>query len=102
MSKLSKTSREDRIIRLRNDEALANREALNKILDDPKASTKDKQNASIRLQKRRVNESLSRTNRRCQKCKRPKGVLRFFGLCRLCVREFADKGLLPGLRKSSW
>lgn len=39
---------------------------------------------------------------RCQKCGRPRAVLRKFGLCRICVREMAHAGELPGVSKSSW
>jgi small subunit ribosomal protein S14 len=39
---------------------------------------------------------------RCQKCGRPRAVYRRFGLCRLCFREMAHKGEIPGITKSSW
>ena len=39
---------------------------------------------------------------RCNKCGRPRAVLRKFGLCRVCVREMAHRGELPGVSKSSW
>jgi small subunit ribosomal protein S14 len=39
---------------------------------------------------------------RCQLCGRPRGYLRMFGLCRLCFRELANKGELPGVKKASW
>jgi len=39
---------------------------------------------------------------RCEKCGRPKAVLRKFGLCRICFRELAYKGQIPGIKKSSW
>ena len=39
---------------------------------------------------------------RCQKCGRPKAVFRKFGLCRICLRDMAHKGELPGVTKSSW
>ncbi len=39
---------------------------------------------------------------RCQICGRPRGYIRLFGLCRLCFRELALKGELPGVRKASW
>ncbi|WP_062047286.1 type Z 30S ribosomal protein S14 [Bacillus sp. JCM 19034] len=39
---------------------------------------------------------------RCNKCGRPHSVLRKFKLCRICVREFAHKGQIPGLKKASW
>ena len=39
---------------------------------------------------------------RCQRCGRPHAVFRKFGLCRICLREMAHAGELPGVSKSSW
>ncbi|KGF05975.1 type Z 30S ribosomal protein S14 [Arcanobacterium sp. S3PF19] len=39
---------------------------------------------------------------RCQRCGRPHSVYRKFGLCRICLREMALHGELPGVKKSSW
>lgn len=39
---------------------------------------------------------------RCFRCGRSKGYMRDFDLCRICFREFALAGELPGIRKSSW
>ena len=39
---------------------------------------------------------------RCQRCGRPKAVFRQFGLCRICLRELAHNGYIPGMTKSSW
>ena len=39
---------------------------------------------------------------RCQRCGRPHSVYRKFGLCRVCLREMAHRGELPGITKSSW
>ncbi len=39
---------------------------------------------------------------RCQRCGRPHSVYRKFGLCRICLREIAHQGLIPGVKKSSW
>ena len=44
----------------------------------------------------------SRTVRRCQICGRPRAVYRKFGICRICLRERALRGEIPGMRKSSW
>ena len=44
----------------------------------------------------------SRVYTRCNNCGRPKAVYRKFGICRICFRNFALKGLLPGVRKASW
>ena len=43
-----------------------------------------------------------RTVRRCQRCGRSRAVLRRFGLCRICFRELALRGEIPGVRKASW
>lgn len=39
---------------------------------------------------------------RCNRCGRPHSVYRKFGLCRICLRELALSGDLPGVKKSSW
>ncbi|MFV1964102.1 MAG: type Z 30S ribosomal protein S14 [Pirellulaceae bacterium] len=44
----------------------------------------------------------TRVERRCRICGRPRAVYRKFGVCRICFRELADQGLIPGVRKSSW
>ena len=43
-----------------------------------------------------------RVRNRCSICGRPRGYMRRFGLCRICFREMAHKGLIPGVTKSSW
>jgi len=44
----------------------------------------------------------TRKIRRCWRCGRSRGYLRDFGLCRICFRELANKGEIPGIKKSSW
>lgn len=39
---------------------------------------------------------------RCRRCGRPRSVLRKFGLCRICFRELALAGDIPGVTKASW
>ena len=39
---------------------------------------------------------------RCERCGRPHAVLSKFGICRICFRELAYKGQIPGVKKSSW
>ncbi len=39
---------------------------------------------------------------RCMRCGRPRAYIGKFGLCRLCFREMAHLGLLPGVKKASW
>lgn len=44
----------------------------------------------------------SRIVRRCWRCGRKRGYMRKFDLCRICFREFANKGEIPGIIKASW
>ena len=39
---------------------------------------------------------------RCRICGRPHSVLKKFGICRVCFRELAYKGQIPGVKKASW
>ena len=39
---------------------------------------------------------------RCRLCGRARAVYRKFGLCRICFRDMANKGLIPGVKKASW
>ena len=54
-------------------------------------------NKQRRPQKFRV-----RNYTRCNRCGRPRAVFKKFGLCRICLREMAHAGELPGVSKSSW
>ena len=39
---------------------------------------------------------------RCKMCGRPRAVYRKFGICRICFRNMASDGLIPGVKKASW
>lgn len=43
-----------------------------------------------------------RYHNRCKLCGRPHAYMRKFGICRICFRELAYKGELPGVKKASW
>ncbi len=43
-----------------------------------------------------------RLKNRCLRCGRSRGYLRKFAMCRICFRELAFKGYLPGVKKASW
>jgi small subunit ribosomal protein S14 len=43
-----------------------------------------------------------RAYNRCSLCHRRHGYIRFFGICRICFRELASNGEIPGVTKSSW
>lgn len=44
----------------------------------------------------------TRAYSRCKICGRPHSVLKKYGICRVCFRELANKGEIPGVRKASW
>ncbi len=44
----------------------------------------------------------TRIYNRCKLCGRRHGFMRFFGVCRICFRELASNGEIPGVTKSSW
>ena len=54
------------------------------------------------IKSQRVPKYSTRQNNRCQLCGRPHAYIRKFGVCRLCFRELAYKGQIPGVRKASW
>jgi small subunit ribosomal protein S14 len=43
-----------------------------------------------------------RAHTRCNRCGRPRAVYRKFGMCRICLRDLAHEGVIPGMTKSSW
>ena len=57
---------------------------------------------SMVVKNQRTPKFSTRAYTRCNRCGRPHGVLRKFGLCRICFRELANRGQIPGVKKSSW
>jgi len=57
--------------------------------------------AQIADQKKKKKFKVREYNR-CQKCGRSRAYIRKFHLCRICFRELAHKGEIPGVKKSSW
>jgi small subunit ribosomal protein S14 len=57
---------------------------------------------SVKVRATRVPKFKSRVVRRCFKCGRKRAYMRDFGLCRICFRELANEGKIPGIKKSSW
>lgn len=65
-------------------------------------SEEERQDARTALNKMARDTSPSRLRNRCSLTGRSRGYLRKFGLSRLCFREMAHQGLLPGVTKASW
>lgn len=57
---------------------------------------------SLRAKAERKPKFQVRAYTRCQRCGRPRAVYKKFGLCRLCFREMAHTGEIPGVTKASW
>lgn len=58
--------------------------------------------ASVIARAKKKPKYSTRIVRRCFRCGRKRGFMRDFGLCRICFRELANKGEIPGIKKSSW
>ncbi len=55
------------------------------------------------IQKQKKEQKFSSRNyNRCKVCGRPQGYIRKYGVCRVCFREMASEGEIPGITKSSW
>jgi small subunit ribosomal protein S14 len=57
---------------------------------------------SMIIKSNRTPKFSSREYTRCERCGRPHSVLRKYKLCRICFRELAYQGEIPGVRKASW
>ena len=57
---------------------------------------------SMKIKNKRTPKFGVRAYTRCERCGRPHGVLRKFKLCRICFRELANEGKIPGVKKASW
>lgn len=57
---------------------------------------------ALRIKAERKQKFKVREYTRCARCGRPRAVYRRFGLCRLCFRDMAHNGEIPGVTKASW
>lgn len=97
-SSIEKQKRRERTVKLKYEKRKALRErSLNMHLTE-----EERHEARIALNKMPRDSSLIRLNNRCSLTGRVRGYLRKFGLSRLCFREMANKGLIPGVTKASW
>ena len=54
------------------------------------------------IEKNRKKEGTHQHRNRCKICGRPRGYMREFEICRVCFRELASNGEIPGVKKASW
>ncbi len=57
---------------------------------------------ALKEKQKRVQKYSTREYTRCNICGRPHAVLRKYGICRICFREMANRGEIPGCKKASW
>lgn len=101
MAKLSSINKNER--RKKLVKKYANRYAkLKAIADDQSADDTDRLMARLKLAEIPRNGNPTRVRNRCATTGRPRGYYRKFGLCRVELRDLANKGMIPGVTKSSW
>ena len=101
MSKLSLINRNEKRKKLVVKFA-KKRDALQAIVDDPKASDETRYEARLKIQALPRNANKTRIRNRCALTGRPRGVYSKFGLGRNKLRDFAMRGEVPGIVKASW
>ena len=95
---IEKEKRRERLVRLK----WKKRQTLKAIVRDLNASEEEKMQAQEKLNQLSKNSSKIRLRNRCRLTGRARGYLRKFNLSRLCFREMANAGLIPGVVKASW
>ena len=80
----------------------AKRAELRAKLQDPEVSIAEKFEVQKQFAKLPRNSCLTRLNRRCEISGRSRSYYRKFGISRIALRDLALRGMLPGMRKSSW
>ncbi len=101
MAKLSSINKNER--RKKLVKKYANRYAkLKAVADDKSADDGERLMARLKLAEIPRNGNPTRVRNRCATTGRPRGYYRKFGLCRIELRDLANKGMIPGVTKSSW
>jgi len=101
MAKKSAVNRNDRVKKLVKQYA-AKRLALKAIANNETLPLEERFEARLKLAELPRNSAANRVRNRCEVTGRPRGYYRKFGLCRIELRDKGNKGLIPGLTKSSW
>lgn len=97
-SSIAKQKRREKLVALNRPR----RDELRSKSKDINLSEEDREEARVALNKMRRDTSPSRLKNRCQLTGRTHGYLRKFKISRLCLRELAGMGMIPGVTKASW
>jgi small subunit ribosomal protein S14 len=101
MAKLSSVNKNERRKKLVKKYA-AKYAKLKAVADNEKLDETERLMARLKLAEIPRNGNPTRVRNRCVTTGRPRGYYRKFGLCRIELRDLANKGLIPGVTKSSW
>ena len=101
MAKLSSINKNERRKKLAKQYA-GKFAKLKAIADDESADETGRLMARLKMAELPRNANPTRIRNRCSTTGRPRGYYRKFGLCRVELRDLGNKGLIPGLTKSSW
>ena len=97
-SSIARQKKREKMVKLKWDK----RQQLKKTILDRSKSEEERSDAVIALNKLPKNSSPVRLRNRCEMTGRSRGFLRKYKLSRLCFREMASNGLIPGVVKASW
>jgi small subunit ribosomal protein S14 len=101
MAKLSSINKNER--RKKLVKKFANKYAkLKAVADDESLDESERLIARLKMAEIPRNANPTRVRNRCATTGRPRGYYRKFGLCRVELRDLANKGMIPGVTKSSW
>ncbi|MDN3506914.1 MAG: 30S ribosomal protein S14 [Simkaniaceae bacterium] len=95
---VAKQARREKMVDLKWEE----RQRLKKIVRSINVSDEERMDAQDKLNKLPRNSSPVRLRNRCKLTGRPRGYLRKFQMSRICFRELANNGTIPGVFKASW
>ncbi|MEZ5682067.1 MAG: 30S ribosomal protein S14 [Erythrobacter sp.] len=98
LSSINKNERRKKLVKQYADKYAK----LKAIADDKNADETDRLMARLKMAELPRNANPTRVRNRCSTTGRPRGYYRKFGLCRVELRDLGNKGLIPGLTKSSW
>jgi len=101
MAKKSAVNRNQHVRKLVKQYA-AKRQQLKDIANDESLPLEDRFDARLKLAQLPRNSSATRIRNRCEMTGRPRGYYRKFRLARVILRDLANKGMIPGVTKSSW
>ena len=101
MAKLSSINKNERRKKLVKQYA-AKYEKLKAIANDESLDETERLVARLKMAELPRNANPTRVRNRCATTGRPRGYYRKFGLCRIELRDLGNKGMIPGLTKSSW